>query len=131
MNVLSIQDAYGNLYIPDRQAGIPRSSLFITSKVNARSHSLKETPKAIRQSLTRSNLDCIDLYLLHDAISGKERRLQAYKCLLEAKERGHIRQVGVSNWGIHHLTQLEEQEGMEIPAVNQIELHPWCQQVRL
>lgn len=97
--------------------------------MNARSHSLKETPKSIRQSLTRTNLEYIDLYLLHDAISGKERRLQAYKCLIEGKERGQIRQIGVSNWGVHHLMELEE-KGLEMPAVNQIELHPWCQQVR-
>ena len=97
--------------------------------MNARSHSLKETPKAIRQSLARSRLEYIDLYLLHDAISGRERRLQAYRCLLEARERGQIRQIGVSNWGVHHLIELQN-EALEMPAVNQIELHPWCQQVR-
>lgn len=96
--------------------------------MNARSHNLKETPKAIRQSLTRSGLDYIDLYLLHDAISGRERRLQAYQCLLDARERGQIKTVGVSNWGVKHLEELEERE-LELPAVNQIELHPWCQQV--
>ena len=100
----------------------------MTSKVNARSHSLKETPKAIRQSLNRSGLDHIDLYLLHDAISGRDRRLQAYRCLLEARDRGQIRSVGVSNWNVQHLQELEE-EGLEMPAVNQIELHPFCQQV--
>jgi diketogulonate reductase-like aldo/keto reductase len=94
--------------------------------VNARSHSLKETPKAIRQSLHRSGLEYIDLYLLHDAISGRERRLQAYRCLLDARDRGHIRNVGVSNWGVKHLTELQV-EGLEMPKVNQIEVHPWCQ----
>lgn len=108
--------------------GIPRADIFVVSKVNARSHSLRETPKAIRQSLNRSGLDYIDLYLLHDAISGKERRLQAYRCLLEARDRGQIRSVGVSNWNVRHLQELEE-AGLELPVVNQIELHPFCQQV--
>ena len=85
-------------------------------------------PKAIRQSLNRSGLDYINLYLLHDAISGKERRIQAYKCLLDARDRGQIRSVGVSNWNMRHLEELE-QEGLELPVVNQIELHPFCQQV--
>lgn len=111
-----------------RARGILRSEIFVVSKINARSHSLKETPKAIRQSLNRSGLEYIDQYLLHDAISGKERRLQAYKCLLEAKSLGQIGSVGVSNWSVKHLQELEE-AGLEMPAVNQIELHPFCQQV--
>lgn len=74
-------------------------------------------------------MDYIDLYLLHDAISGHERRLQAYKCLWDAKYiHGQIKHVGVSNWGVKHLKVLEE-EMLEMPSVNQIELHPWCQQV--
>ncbi|KAK9899647.1 Aldo/keto reductase [Cystobasidium minutum MCA 4210] len=106
---------------------VERSAIYVTSKINARSHSLKETPKAIRQSLNRSNLAYIDLYLLHDAISGHERRLQAYKCLLDARANNQIRQVGVSNWNVKHLMELTE-AGLELPAANQIELHPWCQQ---
>lgn len=120
-------DAFVLFYVA-RALGIPRSDLFFTSKVNARSHSIKETPKAIRQSLNRSQLEYIDLYLLHDAISGRQRRVQAYRCLLDAMQRGQIRHAGVSNWNVHHLKELEE-EGLPSPSVNQIELHPWCQQV--
>lgn len=100
----------------------------MTSKINARSHSLRETPKVIRQSLSRSQLAYIDLYLLHDAVSGPVRRLEAWSCLLDAKKKGLVRMVGVSNWNVKHLEELKE-KGWEMPRVNQIELHPWCQQV--
>lgn len=107
---------------------MPRKEIYTTSKVNAREHNSKDTPKAIRQSLNRTGLEYLDCYLLHDAISGKERRIQAYKCLLEAQDKGQIRSVGVSNWNVTHMKQLLE-ENLPLPVVNQIEVHPWCQQV--
>lgn len=127
---LALTDASAshNLLSFPRGMTLPRASVFVTTKVNARSHSLKETPKAIRQSLTRLGLDYIDLYLLHDAISGRERRLVAWKCLVDYRDRGLVRSIGVSNWGVRHLEELVD-EGLDLPVVNQIELHPWCQQV--
>lgn len=111
-----------------RQSGIPRGDIFITSKVNARYQSAKQTPKAVRQSLNRLDIGYIDLYLLHDAIAGPVRRLEAWRCLCQYKLEGRIRNIGVSNWNVRHLEQVRE-AGLEMPAVNQIELHPWCQQV--
>jgi len=72
-------------------------------------------------------LDYIDLYLLHDAISGRQRRLEAWSCLIDAKQKGIVKSIGVSNWNVKHFEELI-QEGYEVPAVNQIELHPFCQQ---
>ncbi|RXW25618.1 hypothetical protein EST38_g249 [Candolleomyces aberdarensis] len=72
-------------------------------------------------------INYIDLFLIHNPHSGTEKRLETYKALLEAKEAGKIKSVGVSNYGIHHLEEIE-QAGLERPSVNQIELHPFCQQ---
>lgn len=73
------------------------------------------------------DIDYIDLFLIHDPLSGKTKRLETYKALLEAKEAGKIRSVGVSNYGVHHLKEIEE-AGYEKPSINQVELHPLCQQ---
>lgn len=76
-----------------------------------------------------------DLYLLHAPYGGKEGRLGACKALVEAVEAGKVRSIGVSNYGVHHLEELEtyikdvdSKEGQGkggVLSVNQVELHPW------
>lgn len=78
-----------------------------------------------------------DLYLLHAPYGGKTNRLGAWKALVEAVEAGKVRSIGVSNYGVHHLEELEEyikevdaKEGKGkggVLSINQVELHPWCQ----
>lgn len=75
------------------------------------------------------------MYLLHAPYGGKEGRLGAWKALVEAVESGKVRSIGVSNYGVHHLDELEEwQKSVEakegkgkggVLSVNQVELHPW------
>ncbi|EKM54166.1 uncharacterized protein PHACADRAFT_162541 [Phanerochaete carnosa HHB-10118-sp] len=69
----------------------------------------------------------VDLFLIHNPHSGKGLRLENYSALLERRDAGDIRSVGVSNYGIKHLEEICE-AGLEAPAVNQIELHPLCPQ---
>lgn len=64
----------------------------------------------------------VDLYLIHAPLSG--RVLETYDTMLELKNQGKIRSVGVSNFGIQHLEALEK-AGRPLPSVNQIELHLW------
>lgn len=76
-----------------------------------------------------------DLYLLHAPYGGKEGRLGAWKALVEAVQAGKVRSIGVSNYGVHHLDELEKfitetdsSEGQGkggVLSVNQVELHPW------
>ncbi|CAF1221093.1 unnamed protein product [Didymodactylos carnosus] len=66
--------------------------------------------------------DYIDLYLLHAPQGGKCG--EVYRALQEHKKSGKIRSLGVSNFGIHHLKALEKL-GLDLPSVNQIEMHPW------
>ncbi|KAJ6594054.1 NADP-dependent oxidoreductase domain-containing protein [Mycena capillaripes] len=110
-----------------QESGLQRKELFITTKCVSKTHGYESTLKGVETSLAKFKLDYIDLFLIHDPYSGTERRLATYKALLEAKAAGHIRSVGVSNYGVHHLEELKS-HNFEMPTVNQIELHPLCQQ---
>lgn len=116
-------------------SGIPREQLFFTSKVSPRDISYEGAKASVDESLRKTGLKYIDLYLLHAPYGGKRGRLGAWKALAEAVEEGKVRSIGVSNFGVHHLQELEEyikeveaKEGKGkggILSVNQVELHPW------
>ncbi|RPD73750.1 Aldo/keto reductase [Lentinus tigrinus ALCF2SS1-7] len=110
-----------------RESGVPRDQVFITSKVDSPEHGFEKTLAAIDSSLKNFGFDYIDLMLLHSPLSGKERRLEAYKALIEARNQGKLRSIGVSNYGVKHLEEIKA-AGLETPAVNQLEVQPFCQQ---
>ncbi|KAK7005646.1 NADP-dependent oxidoreductase domain-containing protein [Favolaschia claudopus] len=110
-----------------KESGLNREDLFITTKCASKSHGYESTLKGVDESLDKFGLDYVDLFLIHDPLSGSERRLATYKALLESKAAGKIRSVGVSNYNIHHLEEIKN-ANLEMPSVNQIELHPFCQQ---
>lgn len=94
-----------------------------------------DAKECIDESLRVTGLEYVDLYLLHAPYGGKEGRLGAWKALVEAVDSGKVRSIGVSNYGVHHLDELEEwQKSVEekegkgkggVLSVNQVELHPW------
>ncbi|KAI0728236.1 Aldo/keto reductase [Fomitopsis betulina] len=110
-----------------KESGIPREEVFVTTKCINKTHGYESTLKGVDTSLERFGFGYIDLFLIHDPMSGRERRLQTYKALQEARAEGKIRSVGVSNYGIKHLEEFKDAR-YEMPTVNQIELHPFCQQ---
>ncbi|KAI4526474.1 Aldo/keto reductase [Schizophyllum commune Loenen D] len=110
-----------------RESRIDRGSVFVTTKIVSKNHGYESTLKGVDESLAKMKFDYIDLFLIHDPLSGKEKRLQTYKALLEARAAGKIRTVGVSNYGVKHLEEIRA-ANYELPSVNQIELHPLCQQ---
>ncbi|KAI0766859.1 Aldo/keto reductase [Trametes elegans] len=110
-----------------RASGIPRGDVFVTSKVNNPEHGYETALAAVDDSLKKFGFDYIDLMLIHSPLSDKERRLQTWKALIEAKKQGKVRSIGVSNYGPRHLEEIRE-AGLETPSVNQVELHPFCQQ---
>ncbi|PAV17984.1 Aldo keto reductase [Pyrrhoderma noxium] len=110
-----------------RESGIPREDVFITTKIIQNSHGYGTALNVVEESLTKLGVSYVDLYLIHSPLSGKEKRTEAYRALLEKRDAGKIRTVGVSNYGVKHLEEIRE-AGLETPAVNQIELHPFCQQ---
>jgi diketogulonate reductase-like aldo/keto reductase len=93
----------------------------------SKTHGYDSTLKGVDESLKNFAVDYLDLFLIHDPFSGTERRLATYKALQECKQAGKLRTVGVSNYGVKHLEEIKA-AGFDMPAVNQIELQPFCQQ---
>lgn len=119
-----------------RKAQIPRSDIFFTSKVPPPAMGYEKTKASIEGSLEETGLEHIDLYLVHAPYGGKEARRGTWLALVEAKRAGLLRSIGVSDYGVHHLEELEtyikelegqygKDQGGEI-SVGQWELHPWC-----
>lgn len=96
---------------------IPRDDIFFTTKVYSAEHGLEKTSKAVDDSLKTVSkcTNYFNLILLHDPNSGAKRRIEAYKALIKAKEDGKTRDIGVSNFGVKHLQEIE-QEGLPMPG---------------
>lgn len=111
-----------------RQSGIPREQLFLTSKLRAQYFDYDAALEMIRESLYRANLDYWDLFLLHWPNPKQDKYVEAWRALIQAKNNGWIRSIGVSNFMPEHLDRLIEETG-ETPVINQIEMHPYFSQV--
>ena len=107
-------------------SAIPRDELFITSKLSNRYHEPDDARRAFDQTLTDLGLDRIDLFLIHWPLPTLYDGdfVSTWKTLTEFVGDGRARSVGVSNFQPAHLTRIIDETGV-IPAVNQIELHPF------
>jgi diketogulonate reductase-like aldo/keto reductase len=105
-----------------RQSGVPREEIFLTTKVWNSDQGYDSTLEAFDNSLDRLSLDYIDLYLIHWPATG--RRHESWKALEEIKRSGRAKSIGVSNYLVGHLKELLERSDT-VPAVNQIEFHPF------
>ncbi|KDQ14807.1 hypothetical protein BOTBODRAFT_32161 [Botryobasidium botryosum FD-172 SS1] len=110
-----------------RESGLKREEIFITTKCLSNTGGYQAALDGVDASLKRFGLDYIDLFLIHDPYAGPQRRIDIWKALIEAKKAGKIRTIGVSNFGIRHLEELER-AGLEKPSVNQLQVHPHFQQ---
>ena len=90
------------------KGSIPRDQLFYTSKVPPKSINYKDAKACVEDSLKLTGLDYIDLYLLHAPYGKRDGRLGAWKALVESVQEGKVRSIGVSNYGVHHLQELED-----------------------
>jgi len=113
-----------------RASGLDREDVFVTTKVFNDDHGHEETRNAFKQSLERLEVGHVDLYLIHWPVPSKDRYVETWKALIELRDEGLIRAIGVSNFQPAHLERIIAVTG-ETPAVNQIELHPRFQQVGL
>ena len=123
-----------NTFLND--SDLKREDIFITTKLwpggLVKVDRIKDytgTVKSFEKSLMRLSLDYIDLYLIHSP-HGKSKRIEQWRALVDLKEAGKIKHIGVSNWGINHLSELKEND-LPMPDANQIELHPWSQKPEL
>ncbi len=107
-------------------AGIPRSELWVTSKLNNGFHRPDDARRAFDETLQRLNLAQIDLFLIHWPLPTlyDGDYVSTWRTLTEFTADGRARAVGVSNFEPDHLDRLAEETGV-VPAVNQIEAHPY------
>jgi len=111
-----------------RKSGIPRSDLYFTTKIRTSEMGYAPAKRALQSSFNETGLDYFDLVLIHAPYGGREARLGTWRALVEAQKSGKVRSIGVSNYGVHHLEELDEYikngGGGEI-SVGQYEIHPW------
>jgi len=111
-----------------RRSGIDRADVFIESKVWISDFGYEETLHAFDKSAGKLGVDQIDLFILHQALpSAFDKTVGAYRALERLLADGRVRSIGVSNFMVKHLTDLREQTEI-VPAVNQIEVHPYFSQ---
>jgi len=123
--------AYGNeRQVGDAVAasGIDRGAIFLETKVWISDYGYDETLHAFDKSAGKLGVDQIDLLILHQALpSAFDRTLEAYRALETLLADGKVRAIGVSNFMVDHLTRLLDRAAV-VPAVNQIESHPYFAQ---
>ncbi|MFK3679076.1 aldo/keto reductase [Microbacterium sp. NPDC090218] len=111
-----------------RASGLRRDEVFLESKVWISDYGYDETLHAFEKSARKLQVDVIDLFILHQALPGEfDRTIAAYKALETLLADGRVRAIGVSNFMVAHLERLLA-ETTVVPAVNQIEVHPYFSQ---
>ncbi|KAB2105298.1 hypothetical protein AG0111_0g6576 [Alternaria gaisen] len=123
-----------------QRSSVPRELVHVTTKISAgfkrNPSSFDEVEDSARGSLTRLGLDYLDMILMHHPgddvadLEAADRRQTTWQGLEAMVEEGQVRSIGVSNFDISHLREMKQYARM-LPAVNQIELHPWCRQQKL
>ncbi|WP_200416535.1 aldo/keto reductase [Virgibacillus salexigens] len=108
-------------------SNIPREDLFITTKVWNTDQGYENTLKAFDESLEKLGLDYVDLYLIHWPTPEYDEYVETYKALEKLYKDGRVKAIGVCNFNVEHLQRLLD-ECEIVPAVNQIECHPYLQQ---
>jgi 2,5-diketo-D-gluconate reductase A len=111
-----------------RACGLPREELLVASKIPGRDHGYDDAIASVHGSLERLRLDYIDLHLVHWPNPSVGRYAEAWRALVDLREQGLVRSIGVSNFTAAHLDRVIAETGVT-PAVNQIELHPYFPQV--
>jgi diketogulonate reductase-like aldo/keto reductase len=114
-----------------RRAGIPRDDVFVETKVWISDYGYNATLHAFDKSAGKLGLDHLDLLLLHQPLPSRfDLTLDAYRALEKLLADGKVRAIGVSNFMPEHLQRLLANASV-VPAVNQIEVHPYFQQTTL
>ncbi|WP_152667956.1 aldo/keto reductase, partial [Aneurinibacillus tyrosinisolvens] len=108
-----------------KRSGVAREEMFITTKLWIQDAGYESTKKAFVKSLERLQLDYLDLYLIHQPFGDV---YGSWRAMEELYREGKIKAIGVSNFQMDHLVDLMIHNEV-IPAVNQVETHPFCQQI--
>jgi diketogulonate reductase-like aldo/keto reductase len=108
-------------------AGLERDDVYITTKCPNAEHGYEQATRALKSSLDRLEMEHVDLYLIHWPVPAHDKYVETWRALIDLREQGLTRSIGVSNFESEHLERVIEETGV-VPAVNQIELHPHFQQ---
>ncbi|MCB9451614.1 MAG: aldo/keto reductase [Anaerolineaceae bacterium] len=136
-------EAYGNehgvglaIHTGMQELGLSREDVFVTTKLYPGNEAwgqpvktYQSTIDSLNQSLSNLKLDYVDLYLIHAPLA-KEQRIEQWQALVELRQMGKARAIGVSNYGATHIDEIKS-AGLPLPDVDQIELHPWSQKPAL
>ena len=110
-----------------RRSGVDRSELFVTTKIPGRHHGYDDAIESTNGSLAVTGLDYLDLSLIHWPNPSVGKFVDTWRGMIELRERGLVRSIGVSNFTEQMLSRLIDETGVT-PAVNQVELHPYFPQ---
>lgn len=125
--LIDTAESYGNESAVGKaiaKSGVNRADLFISTKLRVTNTSYEGAKAAIDRSMENLGVDYLDLYLIHQAMGDY---IGAWRAMTEAYKEGKIRAIGVCNFYPHRLADFCETVD-ELPAVNQVELHPFFQQ---
>jgi 2,5-diketo-D-gluconate reductase A len=108
-------------------SGLPREEIFVTTKCFNDDHGHDKAKRAFKASLERLELEHIDLYLIHWPVPSHDLYVETWQAFIELQAEGLVRAIGVSNFQPAHLERIVAETGV-VPAINQVELHPYFQQ---
>ena len=113
-----------------RESGIDRDDLYVTTKVWNDMQGRGRTLQAFEQSMENLGLERLDLLLIHWPAPGSDLYVETWETFIDLRDSGRVTSIGVSNFEPEHLGRIITETGV-VPAVNQIELHPYLQQREL
>ena len=125
--------AYGNeagVGAAIAKSGIPREEMFVTTKLGNDDQGYDATLRAFDASMSRLGLEQLDLYLIHWPRPKRDRYVDTWRAFEKLLADGRVRAIGVSNFQPAHLRRVIDETGT-VPAVNQVELHPYLTQEEL
>jgi len=110
-----------------RRSGLDRDDVYVTTKVWWTENGYDSTLRSFDASLERLGFDTVDLFLIHWPAPKHDKYVDTWRALERIREEGRARSIGVANFHTHHLDRLAAESDV-VPAVNQVELHPWLPQ---
>ncbi|MFJ6280784.1 aldo/keto reductase [Arthrobacter subterraneus] len=111
-------------------SGLSPEELFITTKLWNADQGYESTLAAFEASMQRLGLETLDLYLIHWLQPKQGKYVDTWKALIELQKRGRVRSIGVSNFTVEALQEIIDETGV-VPAINQVETHPYFNQAEL
>ena len=112
------------------RSGLTPEEIFITTKLWNADQGYESTLKAFEESMERLGLETLDLYLIHWMQPKQDKYVDTWKALIELQKQGRVKTIGVSNFTKEGLQRLIDETGV-VPAINQVELHPFFNQADL